>query len=203
MSRCMRAPQVVRLCVPKLPYVAAAARRRCVRAACNASASPARVHRQKYQGWLHLAHASPRCMAFVRVALYAAPHSSAATRCFLAVIFAVINLSRTQSCTCRLSNRRPRRVAVWRLIISTRGRCQLLKAAAVRLSRFRFSQTRHQNESPQTLDLPTLPLPPHHRLQQLLELLLVADGAREVARDVGSFLRHNQSERGPHVRRQL
>ena len=69
MSRCMRAPQVVPLCVPKLPYVAAAARRRCVRAACNASASRARaIGMDKLSGCISSPELVRRCIVLQRFA---------------------------------------------------------------------------------------------------------------------------------------
>ena len=89
MSRCMRAPQVVRLCVPKLPCVAAAARRRCVRAACIASASRARaLGMDKLSGCISRPSSCGDASHCNGLHIYAALHSSAATRCFLAVILA-------------------------------------------------------------------------------------------------------------------
>ena len=128
--------------------MAAARQRDAARAYCTASASPARV-----QWALDNMAASfrPRIAAMHRfasaVAFYAAVHSSAATRCFLAVIFAVINLSRTISCTCRVSNRRPGRVALRRSLISTRSRLHLLNAARVRSGYLRILKPDTKNES--------------------------------------------------------
>ena len=139
MSRCMRAPQVVRLCVPKMPCVAAVARRRCGRAACIASTSSARVQiHWIIFGCISRPSSCGDASHCIGLHIYAAPHSSAATRCFLAVILASL-LYRLLRCwsadvghsrllveaTLEVSHRRIRSFAP-------------TEAAAVRLSRFRF-----------------------------------------------------------------
>ena len=89
MSRCMRAPQVVRLCVPLLlvwqrrvgamPRARIALRRRRARA-CN--------WHKIICGCISLVNDVGDASSCIGMHIYAVAHSSAATRCFLAVILA-------------------------------------------------------------------------------------------------------------------
>ena len=207
MSRCMRVPQVVRLCVPLLlvwqrrvgamPRARIALRRRRARA-CN--------WHKIICGCISLVNDVGDASSCIGMHIYAVAHSSAATRCFLAVILAsfLYRLLRWLSDVGLFS----------RLLVSAPTESYHLYSRS-----FSPTEGNHgtyspfsggenptpKTNQPQTLDLrpSPLPLPPNHGLQQLLEPLLVADGASQVARDVRSFFRDHQSERGPHVRRQL